>query len=621
MAEKYLDNSGVSRLLQGVNTFVNNAYKNVFTKMIEVDSYETVDLQPNQIIKIAPAVDGPMTINFIAHTKPNAEYELIADVTQNATITYNGNVLWENGEFVSNNLNTVRLKFTTFDSGSVYLAEYTLYSLENRLLYYSTTNDSEVSLTGLEYTSANIPETQIGNEIYTRALLFEGSNVDLGSQFKNNQVLKSIVLPKTVKTISTDAFRGCRSLTSITIPDSVTTIGDSAFRNCTNLISVTIGNSVTSIGTSVFLACGSLKAFYGKWASEDNRCLLIDGILRGFAPAEVTEYNIPSNVIRIDDNVFQNYDSLTRITIPSSVVLIGNYAFDGCSNLGNIVSYSITAPVISSSSFRGIAQNGTLWCFSNSDYSTWMSTSNYYLGSLGWTNSYFEPTNYYNLSITADNAMWNATTATVQWSCLADVIDPITNEAVLGVVLTGAGISNPFTQNTSDLDIERTVVFEIFGLSGTTTITQYKYAPYTINLNNQWQKSTNITNPDSSVYDGVYESFSNYNVNNAGATMTITINGYSNFILYIRSYAESSYDYVMVSQLDQTITNSSSYSDTTLVKAHTRGNQQSGTAISNYTKVEFENIDGGEHTITIVYRKDSSANSNDDRGYVLIPKS
>lgn len=31
-------------------------------------------------------------------------------------------------------------------------------------------------------------------------------------------------------------------------------------------------------------------------------------------------------------------------------------------------------------------------------------------------------------------------------------------------------------------------------------------------------------------------------------------------------------------------------------------------------------LDGGNHRIMIIYRKDSSTNSNDDRGYVLIPK-
>lgn len=48
--------------------------------------------------------------------------------------------------------------------------------------------------------------------------------------------------------------------------------------------------------------------------------------------------------------------------------------------------------------------------------------------------------------------------------------------------------------------------------------------------------------------------------------MYIDIEGYTNFKFYIRSYAQSYYDYVMVSQLDATITSGSSYSNTTLVK-------------------------------------------------------
>ena len=144
---------------------------------------------------------------------------------------------------------------------------------------------------------------------------------------------------------------------------------------------------------------------------------------------------------------------------------------------------------------------------------------------------------------------------------------------------------------------------------------------YTVNLNNAWQLSTTITNPDSTLYDGVYQSYANKGVHNSGDIMYIDIEGLESFKLYIRSYAESSWDYIMVSQLDKTLTYNSSYSDTSLVKAHTRGNQNSGTSINNYTLVEFTGIDGGKHRISIIYRKDSSSNSGDDRGYVLIPKS
>jgi hypothetical protein len=143
---------------------------------------------------------------------------------------------------------------------------------------------------------------------------------------------------------------------------------------------------------------------------------------------------------------------------------------------------------------------------------------------------------------------------------------------------------------------------------------------YTVDLNDNWQLSTRVTNPDPYKYEGVYESFSNYNVNNGAAIMTITLNNLDSFTLYIRSYAETYYDYVMVSQLDVDINGNTSYQYNAAVKAHTRTAQNSGTDLYSYTPVTYENIGGGEHVITIVYRKDSSGNSYDDRGYILIDK-
>lgn len=45
-----------------------------------------------------------------------------------------------------------------------------------------------------------------------------------------------------------------------------------------------------------------------------------------------------------------------------------------------------------------------------------------------------------------------------------------------------------------------------------------------------------------------------------------------------------------------------------------------GTSISNYTKVTYSNIDGGQHFIEVMFRKDGSVDTNQDRGYVLIPR-
>lgn len=139
---------------------------------------------------------------------------------------------------------------------------------------------------------------------------------------------------------------------------------------------------------------------------------------------------------------------------------------------------------------------------------------------------------------------------------------------------------------------------------------------YTIDLNNQWRLGT-VSNPDASLYDGVYESYSNKGVDNSIAKMYIDIKGYKTFSFYIRSNAESGYDYVTVSQLDEDITLSQG---TTGVYAHTQYSQNSSTSLTSYKLVTFTGIDKGAHRITIAYRKDSSASGGSDQGYVLIPK-
>ena len=129
-----------------------------------------------------------------------------------------------------------------------------------------------------------------------------------------------------------------------------------------------------------------------------------------------------------------------------------------------------------------------------------------------------------------------------------------------------------------------------------------------VNLNSSW---TSATSPNSSFK--AYRSYSNLGQSNSKATMSFEIKGYSSFTFYIDSYAESTYDYVMVGNLNQMPTETSNY-------ANTSGWQKASTSFRNYKTVTFDNLDRTTtYRIYVVYRKDGTNNNNDDRGYVLLP--
>lgn len=439
-----------------------------------------------------------------------------------------------------------------------------------------------------------------------------------------------------------DMFSNCQSITTtVELPVMTLKAGcySYMFAKCSNLT-----NAPTLPATTLADACYNHMFSYSNVLPDCSNIdftsndVVASGGLRGlFAGTKVTNDDL-TNILPLDNNgdyclpvttltsycysqMFENCVNITKApTLPAKTLLAGSYheMFEGCSNLNNVRMFAtdISASNCLSYWMSGVSSTGIfvkdteMKTIPTGIPSGWEIVDNY------------TPQECVSLTISADNVSGRKTSTTIYWEATTNGVD-FYNNPVSGIVFSGTATSEEFSQNTSYTDtVERTISFTYMGVTVTTTIIQdvWKDADYVVDLNNNWQLSTEITNPDSTVYEGVYESFSNKGKDSTAAIMYVDIVGYETFQLYIRSYAESSYDYVMVSQLDQTINNSSSYSDTTLVKAHTRAIQNSGTTIDKYKLVEFTGIDGGEHRITIVYRKDGSSYSGTDRGYVLIPK-
>ena len=162
---------------------------------------------------------------------------------------------------------------------------------------YLSTNEIRLKLTSLEY--YDIVMACIAEAF--------GGNVTKVSQ-KNGWCILTLSDDYTI--IPDYAFHTCYwSINEVIIGNGITTIGRHAFFSCHALESVTIPNSVTTIGEGVFACCESLCAFYGKFASSDNRCLIVDGELNSFAPMGLTEYAIPNSVTTIGGHAFSMFDN------------------------------------------------------------------------------------------------------------------------------------------------------------------------------------------------------------------------------------------------------------------------------------------------------------------------
>lgn len=133
-------------------------------------------------------------------------------------------------------------------------------------------------------------------------------------------------------TLVGEEFQGMARIVGVNVPTTVSAIPQRCFRNCSNLSDAYITSSVTSIG----------------------------------------------------DGAFEN-TAIEFFEIPATSVTIGDRVFAGCSALTALTVYATTAPSVSQYTFYQVHTGGTLTYPSGSDYSSWLSNNEYYLGYYGWT--------------------------------------------------------------------------------------------------------------------------------------------------------------------------------------------------------------------------------------------
>ena len=197
---------------------------------------------------------------------------------------------------------------------------------------------------------------------------------------------QNTIIPNGITTIGEVAFGGCTKLESILIPESVTKIEDNAFKGCNNLKSIfLLPSTLPELYTHSFPNNNDyenrMALYVNMWNNHEHSLryscsfsfcdfhiydisfivkdihYAITGLhtvkvianinpYRDCAYKEHSTIDIPETVFyngikfiitEIDKSAFQNCENLVTVSLPNTIVKIGDYAFEWCEKLTDVV--------------------------------------------------------------------------------------------------------------------------------------------------------------------------------------------------------------------------------------------------------------------------------------------
>ena len=224
---------------------------------------------------------------------------------------------------------------------------------------------------GLAFTKSGLPEGQLppDDEIWyttidNKPLLTVGNQGDktlVSHTYQKGMGVLRYSGPLTRVERLTIGYDTGDRLTCVLLPDCVEYIGSSLLLYAQYVTEFRIPAALKETGGNSFICKtgSSLERFTGRHVTEDGRCVIIDGVLHGFAPAGLSSYTfpdgiqtlqtavcafspelksavIPAGVREVGSFCFQG-SGIESVTIPASVVAIGTYAFLDCNHLKNLL--------------------------------------------------------------------------------------------------------------------------------------------------------------------------------------------------------------------------------------------------------------------------------------------
>lgn len=193
----------------------------------------------------------------------------------------------------------------------------------------------------------------------------------IGSRAFEGTDVQAITLPETISSIYNKAFSGCKSLESVTFKGGPPYLGSDdifpenaviyvpsrwlAYYNSNIIWSNTVTNQILPNPAEGFtFTLSDDQSYYTvSYRSAAGNAIIpdtYDGLPvkaignRAFYGVDLTGITIPDSIVSIGDNAFSFCRNIESITIPASVTSIGNDVFENCTGLASAnISYGITA--------------------------------------------------------------------------------------------------------------------------------------------------------------------------------------------------------------------------------------------------------------------------------------
>ncbi len=149
---------------------------------------------------------------------------------------------------------------------------------------------------------------------------------------KNTYTSGEVVITGGTKTIADEAFMGVVNLKSVIIPKSVVTIGTYAFKNCTNLSNISVmTDGIKRVGVDAFYN----TAYYNNEDNWTGNALYVSKHLVDTKIMEDEIFSVKQGTVSIADGAL-SYNKMVKVALGDKIERIGIEAFRGCSNLTSI---------------------------------------------------------------------------------------------------------------------------------------------------------------------------------------------------------------------------------------------------------------------------------------------